>query len=269
MKASDRAILAGVVVLGLIAAFWFLVLSPKRAEVSDLDGQITELRSSVATAEQTAATAEEAKADYASNYHSLVVLGKAVPAEEDTASLLVEVQKLAADAGIFFDSIKLSSGGEAPTPPPAAETTADQASPSDGAAEPSAETLTAAPATEAAAATLPLGATVGPAGLPVMPYDLHFRGGFFEVADFIQSLDSLVDTGSDGVGVDGRLLTVDGFSFGPDQAAGFPHLVADLHVTTYVAPADQGLVGGASPTLPPEAVSPEAPTTTSNTTVTP
>ncbi|MGH2951055.1 MAG: hypothetical protein ACRDKX_03320, partial [Solirubrobacterales bacterium] len=123
-----------------------------------------------------------------------------------------------------------------------------------------------APATEAAAAVLPIGSTVGPAGLPVMPYDLDFRGSFFDIADFMAGLDGLVRLKGDGVGVDGRLLTVDGFTLSGDQRTGFPFLEADLHVTTYVAPADQGLTAGATPQAPATATTPATPTPASTTT---
>ena len=59
---------------------------------------------------------------------------------------------------------------------------------------------------------MPLGATVGPAGLAVMPYTLTFGGSFFQIADFIKGLDSLVETKNEEVAVDGRLFTVNGFS---------------------------------------------------------
>ena len=36
---------------------------------------------------------------------------------------------------------------------------------------------------------LPIGATVGTAGLPVMPYEMEFEGGFFEIADFFGAVD--------------------------------------------------------------------------------
>jgi type IV pilus assembly PilO-like protein len=251
------------VLLGLIAAFWLLVLSPKRAEVSDLDQQVSDARATVSSAQQAAAAGEQAKDAYASNYHQLVVLGKAVPAEEETSSLLVELQSLATSSGISFDSIELSSdaAAQASTEPPAAQTTADPGTGGTAATEgstagtaPGTDTLASALPTEATAATLPLGATVGPAGLPVMPYDLHFRGDFFGVADFIRGLDQLVASQRTSTGVDGRLLTIDGFSLGPDPEKGFPTLVANLHVTTYVAPADQGVTAGATSTAPPSTI---------------
>jgi Tfp pilus assembly protein PilO len=249
MKASDRSIILGLLVAGLAAAFWFLVIAPKREEASALDDEIATLDASVAEQEQLVAYAEAAEADYKSDYHRLVVLGKAVPGDSDSASLMNQMQTLADRAGLDFRTIVLADGsGATPTPAPTAETTAD---PAPAAAEdvPGTPVTSVAP-TEAAAATLPIGATVGPAGLPAMPYDMSFRGDFFQFADFLSDLDSMVRTGSKGVGVNGRLLTVDGFVFGGDQKRGYPYLDTKLRVTSYVAPADQGLTGGATPEAP-------------------
>jgi hypothetical protein len=171
----------------------------------------------------------------------------------------VQTSDLAKDAKIKFQSLTLASSGNtegaAATPAPAAtagsEATPDgEAAPAAGAAQP-----TAAPATEGAAATLPLGATVGSAGLPVMPYDLVFRGQFFDIADFMHSLDSLVEVDGGSAEVSGRLLTVDGFSFVADEVRGFPHLQASMHVTSFLTPADQGATGGATEEAPPSTLS--------------
>jgi hypothetical protein len=191
-----------------------------------------------------------------------VVLGKAVPGEADSSSLLVETDGLAAQAGIDFRTLSLAEGAATEPAPPAAETTAD--APAEGQAEaPDSGTAAPppAPATEAAAAGLPIGATVGAGGLPVMPYDLNFRGDFFDIADFLAGLDSLVDVDAGGPGVDGRLVTVDGFALTADPEKGFPRLSADLRVKTYVSPADQGATAGATPAAPAGAV-PTAPATT-------
>ena len=62
-----------------------------------------------------------------------------------------------------------------------------------------------------------------------MPYTLTFDGDFFQVADFIKGLDSLVKTENEKVAVDGRLLTVNGFSLAADaDEASFPALEATL-----------------------------------------
>ena len=108
------------------------------------------------------------------------------------------------------------------------------------------------PPTEAAASLLPLGATIGPAGLGVMPYSLNFSGNFFQVADFIKGIDSLVKTGEAEVAVDGRLVTIDGFSL--QRATPKQRLPAasnaNFSVTTYLTPPEPGLTAGATPTAP-------------------
>jgi Tfp pilus assembly protein PilO len=259
---SERRImvvLAGVIA---IAAVWFMLVSPKRAEVADLDSQIAAAETSASEQEQLAALAEQSKTTYRADYQDLVILGKAVPGDDDVSSLVEQVNGLAGGVNIKFSSLKLSASSgatevaaPAPIPPP---TTPPAEGAPEGTAVPAA--ATAAP-TEAAAALLPLGAAVGPAGLPTMPYDLTFTGDFFDIADFMAGLDSMVKVDQKGIGVDGRLLTIDGFSLSADDG-GFPHLKASLHVTSYVAPADQGLTAGATATAPAEATPTTTPATT-------
>jgi Tfp pilus assembly protein PilO len=257
MKRSDLTILLSVLTVGLLAAFWLLFLSPKRQEAADLSDQVTQLETSVEQQEQLAAYARQAEDAFPSNYHRLVVLGKGVPADSDTPSLLIQVQHLADQAKVDFRAIELSGASgvaaEAPptTPPPLVAPGTDTS----GESVP-AESATPAPApTEATAALLPLGASIGPAGLATMPYELEFKGGYFEIADFLGELAGLVHPKSDGVRLRGRLLTVDGFSLGPDSDKGFPNLEANLTITTYVTPAGQGLTAGATPTGPAPATS--------------
>ena len=107
---------------------------------------------------------------------------------------------------------------------------------------------------------MPLGATIGPAGLGVMPYKLNFEGSFFHMADFIHGLDSMVKTTNSKVAVDGRLITIDGFSFKAAQI-GFPKLEATVSVTTYVTPPEQGVTAGATPSGPAPATATPASTT--------
>lgn len=108
-----------------------------------------------------------------------------------------------------------------------------------------------ADATEAVAASLPLGATVGPAGLPLMPYQFSFQGDFFKIADFFADIDGLVTTKKDGMPVvDGRLVTIDSFVLTADPDTGFPDLQADFDVTTYIVPPEQGLSAGVTPAGP-------------------
>jgi hypothetical protein len=250
---TTGTILGIVAVVVLAVAFWTMALGPKRDEVKTLDAEVERLEASLAQHESEVAEGEDARAEFAGNYRELVVLGKAVPGDDDTASLLVQLNRIAAGAGVDFNIFILSGeGGEEEAPPP-------EPAPAEAGAE-------AAPAalspTEAIASTMPLGAQIGPAGLAVMPYELTFEGEFFEIADFIKGLDSLVETENAKVAVTGRLLTINGFALKADDDLGFPHLTANFVVSTYLTPPEEGVTGGATPTSPPAAAAAPVATTT-------
>jgi len=241
MKATstNRLIAAMVAVAALAIAFWILALSPKREEAKELGVQVEQLEASLAQHEAEVAEAEEARDEFAVNYQQLVVLGKAVPGDDDTASLLVQLNRIADRAGVRFNDFTLISEGGGEAPEAAAPTPESGGTPSSQVSP-----------TEVAASTLPLGATIGPAGLAVMPYTLSFEGDFFEMADFIKGLDSLVKTENEQVSVSGRLLTISGFSLSANSNMGFPHLEATFGVTTYLTPPEEGVTAGASPAGP-------------------
>ncbi|MSO42355.1 MAG: hypothetical protein EXQ70_10765 [Solirubrobacterales bacterium] len=281
MRSADRVVMIGIGLGALALAFWLLVLSPKRKEASDLGEQITQLQASISQQEQVASFGEQAREEFPRDYGRLVVLGKAVPADSDTASLIVELQHVSSEAGVQFRGIELTTGSgststttaappsasapSAATSDPAAAGTTDTSSSTDTTATSSSSsdatttasaTATAPLPTEATASTLPIGATVGVAGLPTLPYKLSFSGEYFQVADFMQGLDRLIETQRGTVRADGRLFTVDGFSLKGDEQSGFPHLTVTLSVTTYVTPSGEGLLNGASPAGPAAPVAP-------------
>lgn len=231
-KSTNVVIVGALLIVGLGIAFWMLAVSPKREEAAKLDREAAGLETALALHQGEVTQGEAARERFDTDYQKLVVLGKAVPGDDDTASLLVQVTRIAEKTEVEFRNIKLVSGGTEEEAPAPAEGT-EPASP-----------------TEAAASLLPLGASVGPAGLAVMPYSLTFYGNFFTIADFISRLDSLVKTENEDVLVDGRLITVDGFSLKPDPAKGFPALEGSFAVTTYLTPPGEGITGGASPASP-------------------
>jgi Tfp pilus assembly protein PilO len=235
MTSTNRAIVATVALAVLAFVFWTQLLSPKREEAKELGTQVEQLEASLAQHRAEIAEAELARKEFPSDYQRLVVVGKAVPGDDDIASLLVQVNRLADGAGGTFSNLQLAAegGGEAAPPAPA----------SAGGGAP-------ASATEVAASLLPLGATIGPAGLAVMPYTVAFDGDFFQMADFIKGIDSLVATDEEGVVVDGRLVTVDGFALEADPTQGFPDLKATFALTTYLTPPGEGITGGATPSAP-------------------
>jgi Tfp pilus assembly protein PilO len=295
VKASDRAIILGVLVAALAIGFYLLVLGPKRDEASKLNKQIDDLHASILQQQQVADFAEQARKEFPRYYGRLVVLGKAVPAQADTASMLVQLSSIARDTKVKFRGIALNQGSAsagtgtsstpapATTPPPtgstgtattpsppassgtstagSSSTTASSSSTSSSATTGTSATPTAAPATEASAATLPIGAEVGPAGLPTLPYDLSFTGSFFDISNFIGGIDGLVTPHEQGTRVssDGRLFTIDGFALKGGAPGSSPVLQADFLVTTYVTPEEQGLTAGASPSGPAAPTSPTAP----------
>ena len=297
MKASDRAILIGVAVVALAVGFYVMVLGPKRDEASKLNDQIDQLHASISQSQQVATFAEQARKNFPRYYGRLVVLGKAVPEDADTASMLVQLSSVADRSKVDFRAIKLnadasgsgtSSADPAATPPAtgatgtasspsSAATTASSAGSSSSTGSTTTPSTTSAPgtsssatatssdsastlvpATESNAASLPIGAVVGPAGLPTMPYDVSLTGSFFDVANFIGGIDGLVSPhGSSQIAANGRLLTVDGFALNINAPGASPKLNADFALTSYVAPATQGLTGGASATGPAPASSTE------------
>jgi len=232
-SSSNKLIVAILLVAALAIGFWMVLLGPKREEAKELSAEAGQLEAAVSEARGRLAQAETAKRAFPADYRQLVVLGKAVPQGDETSSLLVELDKVAERAKVRFNSMTLEegSGGEESAAPAAAEP------------------LATVPPSEAAAALLPLGAAIGPAGLGVLPYNLKFSGSFFHVADFISGIDSLVKT-SGKIGVDGRLVTLDGFALTENPAAKFPHLDATFSVTAYVTPPDQGLTAGATSAEP-------------------
>jgi Tfp pilus assembly protein PilO len=261
VKGSDKGIILGVVFVLVLAGFYLKVLSPKREKASALSQDITRLKADIDVQDQQVAYGEDARQHFPAYYGRMVVLGKAVPAQADTASLLVELDSVSGKADVKFNSIELSesSGAAASaseTGTSSTSSTSTSAAPASGssgsaAATPAATTTASAPATEASAATVPLGSSVGPAGLHTLPYKLNFTGSFFDVASFFSGMDSLNDLRNGGamVAADGRLMTVDGFSLSPVETLGpgSPVLDVNLVVTTYVAPSGEGLTAGATP----------------------
>lgn len=260
MNESSKTILAILAFAALAVGFWMLLLSPKREEVSKLETQADQLSASLAASQLKVTEAEAAKREFPGDYRRLVVLGQAVPSNEETASLLVEVNRVARQAKVRFEGIELEAGSSESAETATAETAPSVPPPAPEGASGVPTSATTVPPTEAAAALLPLGATIGPAGLGVMPYKLSFSGSFFQIADFIAGIDSMV-RGGEQVDVEGRLITLNGFSLTEEQERGFPYLQASFSVTTYLTPPGQEASAVAAPVE--SEVAPEAEATES------
>lgn len=219
---QSRILLAVVAAVVASAAFYFMVLSPKREEIAKIDGEIAAKKSELATNQQLVADYQTAKQGYRTAYASVVRLGKAVPVEDDVRSLVVQLDGAARRSGIEFQSINVGGGaGAAPAAPAAAAGAPGAAAP----------------------VSLPPGATVGAAGFPVMPFTFTFDGDFFKLSDFFRRLENFVSVRNQNVSVTGRLLTLDSLSLQPTE---FPNISATVSATTYLVSPMQGLTGGAT-----------------------
>ncbi|HSD80396.1 MAG TPA: hypothetical protein VLB47_07030 [Solirubrobacteraceae bacterium] len=246
MTARDRVVLLVLLVGGLMAGFWFGVLAPKREESRKLSDQITAERARLDDARRSAREAQAAKARYDGDYATVARLGKAVPVDDDVPSLVYQLEHSATGAKVDFRSFKTTASGAssaAPTSGIGAVAAAGTAVKTNGGTTPS------APATQAASATLPPGASVGSAGFPTMPFAFTFEGSFFDMQHFFDRVQRLVTVRGRRLDVNGRLLSIDGFSLSAGRE-GFPEVKASLSATAYLLPADQGLTGGATPQGP-------------------
>jgi Tfp pilus assembly protein PilO len=198
----DRIMLSVVGAVAIIAAAWMLAIKPTREEASSLSEQAAQAQERRDAALASLANAKQARAQFAEAQIGIARMGKAVPTDDDVATLVYQLEGSARKAGIDFRSVKLDEVG------------------------------TAAPAAGAAAAGTP-------ADVKKVPFKLVFEGDFFDLRRFIDHANSFARM-RDGkyVSVRGRLISIEGVSMvaGPD---GFPELKAQLTATAYTAPAPE------------------------------
>jgi hypothetical protein len=218
---QNRLLLGVGAALAALAAYWFLLLAPKREESAALADKVAQTQASVAQAESTLASYREAEGSYKTLYATVARLGKAVPADDDVRSLVVQLEAAAARSGVDFHSIEV------------------------GTAATSDDTTTADPSVK-----LPPGAAaVGSAGFSAMSFDLQFNGSYPKLTDLFSRLERFVRVNNDHIDVTGRLLRIEGLNIAGDDA-GYRHLTATVHASTYLVPATEGLTAGATAQAP-------------------
>jgi hypothetical protein len=105
LSARDKKILVFLAPLLLIAAYWFLLLAPKREEVTTASENLTVQEDRLEAARSAAGAADNAKNDFKASYATIVRLGKAIPPTVDMPSLLVQLEAAAEGTGIRFNTI--------------------------------------------------------------------------------------------------------------------------------------------------------------------
>jgi Tfp pilus assembly protein PilO len=220
MTRSNKILLSVVALGAAIAAFYFFVLSPKREEAAKLDTDITAQKAEIEQARLTLAGYEEAKKTYKKNYATLARLGKAVPADDDVRSLLVQLESTADRSGVTFEKIEMANNlGGGPTT---------------DAAAPAAGQLASAPG------TVPVAGGV----LSAMPFSFSFTGSYFDLTAFFARLEHYVSLNNAKLDSTGRLMRLESISITP-SAVGFPDMLAEINAATYLVPPVQGVDAGA------------------------
>jgi Tfp pilus assembly protein PilO len=226
---SRNKILIPVVALVVAAgAFWFLALAPKRAEIAKLDTDISAKQAEVEQSKQLVASYERAKANYRANYAKLAQLGKAVPADDDVRSLIVQLDDAARRSNVDFRALNVGGDSGAAASQPAQPAAAGTTAPPPG--------------------TVPIGS----AGFSAMPFSLSFKGSYFNLSDFFTRLERFVTVQNDNIDVTGRLLLLGSINVTPQPTASGKagELVAQVGAATYLVPPAEGVAGAATPTAP-------------------
>jgi len=289
MSRRDTYIVTVIAALAAVAAFWFLALAPKRENLSALDQDVASAQQALDEAKQEKVKFAQDQVAFPRLYASLGRLGKAVPADEDVPSLLVQLNHAAAKANVNFHSVELkldlaekieqaaaessasaSAGAAAPgtpatgeggqaTPPAGGEAApaGGEAAPAGGEAAPAGGATGAAGSTATASAGAPAAGTTSDPGTPspaeaafkALPFEYKFRGDFFDLEDLIHNVTRLVERRNQELAITGRLITIQGFSMKRGRIT--------VLATTYMLPADQGLLAGATAQGP--ATDPAAP----------
>lgn len=223
MTRSTKLLIPVVLAAAAVAAFYFLVLAPKRDEIAKLDSAIATKQSEVDQSRALAGTYRLAKDRYKTNYTTLVRLGKAVPTDDDVRSLLVQLDDAAERAKVDFRALNVGGGGGTAAPTPGTSGTVGDLAPPPGAVP------------------------VGSGGFSAMPFSFAFEGSFFRLSDFFNRLEDFVTVTNKNVEVTGRLMLLGSIAITPKND--LKHLSAQIGAATYLVPPAQGL-NGATPQGP-------------------
>ncbi len=236
MTARDRTILLVVAAVGLVGAYWFLGLAPKRDKLSRLDKDLTSAKQTLVQSEQEKVQFAQAQVQFPALYASVGRLGKAVPASDETPSLLVQLNDAAARAGVDFRAIELkldladklaTAAAAAPAAPAAGATGASGATGATG-----------APGSATVSATTPATTGAATGTLQPLPFQYKFEGTFYSLENLIHNVSRLVNSRNRQLAISGRLVVIQGFALKRKKIT--------IVATSYMLPADQGLFAGAT-----------------------
>ena len=209
-KLPPQALIPVVVLaLAMVAGLAYLVVvGPQRAKAADMQSQVTAMTKEVDAAR---AKSIDGRKVAPIKIADLFRLSKAMPDQTDMSGLILQLNGLATDTGIVFDSI---------TPQ----------------------------------------AVSSQSGYEVVPVQVIFHGNFYDLADLLYRLRTLVTVNGGRLDATGRLFAVDTVDFAEGKG-GFPEIPANLLIDAFV-------YGTGTATGPATASTPAAGTTTDTTATT-
>lgn len=202
--------LTAVAVLAILAAGWFLLVSPKRGEASELKASTVSQEEANSRLQSQIEMLQAQEADLPKKRAELAVIGRQIPDNPALPTLIRSLTAASRQVGVSLDSmspaVPVPMVDPALTAPVAAPATAgtNESNTADATAEES------APAPAAPAAV--------PPSLYQVPLTVKMTGSFFELEQFIGKLEGLQ-----------RSFLVTGFSLG--AASGETATQGDLELT--------------------------------------
>lgn len=199
-KPSQKAfagVLGALLVLAAVASY-FLLISPQRSKAAELEKEADATRAEVTRLRQ---LAEQVQNTEPIRVADLFRITKAMPSEVGMPGIILQLNRIARETGIRFDSI---------TPQAPAEAN----------------------------------------GAQTIPINLMFQGNYFELADFLFRLRSLVSVRGGTLDATGRLFVVNSVSFSEGEKK-FPQIAATLTVAAYVYGSSASVAAPAAPPVAP------------------
>jgi Tfp pilus assembly protein PilO len=105
MSRKMRMALSGIALVVIVAMAWFFLISPLRAQIATTNAAISAEQTKIAAAEAKLKQAQVTRTEGQKNQARLIELAKMVPDSGQVPSLLVQIQDLADQSGITFDSV--------------------------------------------------------------------------------------------------------------------------------------------------------------------
>jgi Tfp pilus assembly protein PilO len=205
-----RILLVAVVAVLAVGGYWKLALAPKRAQAADLGRQVATQKAQLAQTQSLIKTYQGAQDAYKANYSTVVRLGKAIPSDDDTRSLVVQLDAAAKRSGVDFDNIDVSSGSTQ---------------------------------SASSGATSSIPGAINAGSYQAIPFAFSFTGDFHGLGSFLARVERFVSLKGETILVDGRLMRLDSINLEPADN-GWPGLSAQIQASAFIVPETKATASG-------------------------